>query len=91
MFVEKNVCMVRKLEEMLDRCRDIAKIAVCSYSVRFFVGYGGEFIGGDFEKTVPFVLPFMDLTMGKISPYAIPYALGVMTNYSEKILNEINF
>jgi hypothetical protein len=83
--------MVINLEEILYGSKDILKIAICSYAVGFVVGFSGKAIGGDVEKTASFILPFLDLTMGHASPYLIPYSLGVVTNYFEKILNEINF
>ena len=56
-------------------------IAVASYLLGLTTGAIGKECGGDLQYVIPAVLPGMDLMAGRINPYVLPYAFGVITNY----------
>lgn len=72
----------RKLERIvMSEGGKIASLTIVSYLMGLTAGAIGKQIGGDCKYVVPAFLPAMDLMWGHPSPYLIPYALGVATNY----------
>ena len=63
----------------------IASLTAVSYVMGLTAGAVGKQIGGDGKYAIPALLPAMDLMWGRPSPYLIPYAVGVATNYSARI------
>ncbi|MBW2973447.1 hypothetical protein KY346_03575 [Candidatus Woesearchaeota archaeon] len=59
----------------------IASLTIASYLLGLTTGAVGKEVGGAWEYVFPACLPLCDLLVARPSPYLIPYALGVATNY----------
>jgi hypothetical protein len=63
----------------------IASLTIASYLLGLTAGAVGKQIGGDWKYAIPAGPVVSDLMFGHITPYIIPYALGVATNYPTKV------
>lgn len=81
--------MGEKLEAIIARVKsdEIVRNIGVSYLLGCITGGIGRQIGGDYQIGIPAIPPVMDFVgSGKcISPYIIPYALGVASNHVELI------
>jgi len=76
----------RKLESIvMSEGGKIVSLTIVSYLMGLTAGAIGKQVGGDGKYVIPALLPAMDLMQGQTSPYLIPYALGVATNYPVQI------
>ncbi|MBS3066993.1 hypothetical protein J4205_04150 [Candidatus Pacearchaeota archaeon] len=85
--------MINKLERVIEytntEAKDVIADIIISYLLGLTTGGVGKFIGGDYKYVIPAFLPVTDLFAGRISPYLIPYTLGVATNYPNQVYETI--
>jgi len=84
-----------KLREALEKILEskggqVAGITLVSYLLGLTAGAVGKQIGGDVKYVLPLILPGLDLMGGRMTPYIIPYAFGVATNYIKEIYCFLN-